>query len=144
MSFRFVRSPVAPKITMAQGGAGRAFPSSTFSKDSFATGVLMATFPFAGLESALGRMLDVAAELVAHRGEHLVAEGVLLARAEAVEERRGENVDGHGFLDGGLHRPPPLAGIFHGTGELFQIGAFGERARRQVEQPRGDDAAAPP
>src|SRR4051812_313819 len=144
MSLRFVRSPVAPKMTMAQGGAGRAFSSSTRSRVSFATGEVMATFPFRSALRRVGRMLDVAAELVAHSGEHLVAEGVLLARAEAVEQRRRENVDGYGFLDGGLHRPSPFARIFHGARELRKLGALGEGARRQVEQPRRDDAATPP
>ena len=40
---------------------------------------------------ASGRPFDVAAELVAHRGEHLFGERVLLPRAEARVERRGQS-----------------------------------------------------
>src|SRR5436309_10031204 len=136
MSLRFVRSPVAPKITMAHGGAGRAFDSSVLSNVSLATGEVMA--------STLGGVLDVAAELVAHGREHLVTEGVILAGAETIEQRRGEDVDRHRLLDGGLERPPPFARVLDLARELRKLGALGEGARRQVEQPRGDDAAAPP
>ena len=56
-------------------------------------------------------LLDVAAEAVAHGGEHLVLELVLAARGEALEERRGQHVRRHALVDGGLHRPAALARV---------------------------------
>ena len=72
--------------------------------------------------------LDVAAELVAHRREQLVAEGVLLARAEAGEQRGGEHVGRHRLLDrrlrssSGLRRNPSTQPV-----NSLEVGVLGER-----------------
>src|SRR5206468_10648611 len=49
-------------------------------------------------------------EALAHRGEDLFGEGVLLARAEAHVQRRTEHVRRNGFLDCGEQRPATFAG----------------------------------
>src|SRR6266511_1771488 len=88
--------------------------------------------------------LRVAAELPAHRREELLAEGARLARAEARVERRGQHRRRHRLRDRRVHGPAPLAGVVHRPGEALEARVRGERRRGEVEQPGGDDAAAPP
>src|ERR1700740_1867062 len=112
MSLRLVRSPEAPKRTSTHGGAGwgSAWASSWGCEGAgsdmgsplagFAVGV-RGGGKRRGRDSAARRPFDVAAELLAHGGEHLLAEGVLLAGAEAREERRREHVGRHRLLERG-------------------------------------------
>ena len=65
-------------------------------------------------------LFDVAAELLAHGGEHLFGKGVILAGTEADVKRGGQNVGGNGFFDGGLNGPAAFAGILHETGVAFE------------------------
>ena len=74
--------------------------------------------------------LLVAAEFVAHRGQHLVGEVGLAARAEAFVQRGAEDRGRHDFVDGGRDRPAPLARIGHAAGEARQVRAL-RRARRR-------------
>ena len=66
------------------------------------------------------------------------------ARLEARVQRRGEHVRRHALLDGGLDRPAALAGIGDPSGEARQRRILRQRLGRQIQQPRGDDAAAAP
>src|SRR5579883_3574420 len=84
------------------------------------------------------------AKLVAHGREQLVREVRLAARSEPLVERRREHMSRHALVDGGLDRPPPLTGIGHPSAELRQGGILDQGRGLQVEQPRCDDAAAPP
>ena len=86
----------------------------------------------------------MAAEFVAHGGEESVGVRALAAGREAAEEGGAEDRDGDAFVDGGEHGPAALAGVGDAAGEVVEVGVLRERVRRQVEQPRGDDAAAPP
>src|SRR6185312_11865830 len=88
--------------------------------------------------------LDVPTEAEAHGREHLFAEGVLLPRAESGIERRGEHIRRDRFLDRGLDRPAPLAGILDEAGEVLQLGILRQRGGAEIEQPGRDDTAAPP
>src|SRR2546428_1970377 len=93
---------------------------------------------------ATGGLLDVAAELVAHRREHLLRKGVPLARAEARIEGSGEDVAGDGLLDRRHDRPPPLAGVRDDARIVRERRVLGQRLRREVEEPGADDGAAAP
>jgi hypothetical protein len=52
---------------------------------------------------------NVTAETEANGWPHLFAEGVILSRAEAGEQRRGDHIGRDGFLDYGFDRPADLA-----------------------------------
>src|SRR5437868_6456181 len=114
MSLRAVRSPVAPKITMMQGLAGFAprpvRPNSSF---TFRLRTVSVMLLFRSLRS--GRF-NVAAELLPHCRQNLFREGVLLARAEADIERRGQHVGRNGFVDSSVDGPAAFPGILHEAG----------------------------
>src|SRR5436853_4403797 len=59
-------------------------------------------------------------------------------------EGGAEHVGGDGFINGGLDGPAAFAGIGDLAGELRQGRVVEQGGGGQVEQPRGDDAAAPP
>src|SRR5438445_202903 len=61
--------------------------------------------------SPLGFAYRVAAEGVAQRSQHLLAERLLLTRTEAGVERRGQHQGRHVLLDRVEHRPATLAGV---------------------------------
>ena len=79
-----------------------------------------------------GALLNVAAELFAHCGQHFFREGVLLAGAEAGEEGGGEDVGGHSFLQCGLNGPTAFAGVLNVAGEFREARVFGERECAQI------------
>src|SRR5687768_2929697 len=93
---------------------------------------------------ASARGLDMAAELGAERRQDLFRERVILPRAEALEERRREHVGRHRLFDRGLDGPAPFTRVGDVADEPRQLGIGGKCARGQIEQPRADDAAAPP
>src|ERR1035438_3111624 len=65
-----------------------------------------------GLERLFYRfLLEMAAELEAHRGEHLVLEIRLAARTESRIERRRQDRRGDGFVDRRFDRPASFARI---------------------------------
>src|SRR5688572_28296660 len=88
--------------------------------------------------------LDMAAELRPQRRQQFFREGVVAARPEPRVQRGGERVGRHLFLDGCRHGPAPLARVGDASLEALEVRIFTERARRQIQQPRADDAAAPP
>src|SRR5215208_698920 len=90
------------------------------------------------------RLLDMPAKLIAHGREQLVGKIRLAARAEPLVERRRQDMRRHALVDRRLDRPAALAGIGHPAGELGQVRILDQRRGLQVEQPRGNDAAAPP
>src|SRR5579883_193541 len=122
-SNRRVRSPVTPKITSAQGGAGAARIAS-------------------GLEdertSAMGFgawRLDMAAELLSHSRQQLLGEGMLPARSEASVERCGDHVGGYRLLDRGHDRPAAFAGVRNVAGECMKVRVLRQCRGAEVEQP---------
>src|SRR5262249_42169661 len=89
-------------------------------------------------------LLEMAAELEAHGGEQAVLELRLAGRAEAFEERGGEDVRRHALVDRRVERPSPLAGVGDPAGEALEARIARQRGGGEIEQPRGDDAAAAP
>jgi hypothetical protein len=55
-----------------------------------------------------------------------------------------QNVGRHGFLDRCFDCPAALARILDIAGEVLELAVLGERRGREIEQPRGHDAAAAP
>ena len=79
-----------------------------------------------------------------HGGEDAIGEVIGAARAESFEQRRAEHARGHALVDRGLERPAALARVRHPAREVAEFLAFEQCLRRQVEEPRGDDAPASP
>ena len=65
------------------------------------------------------------------------------ARGESLVERGGEHRHGHGFVNRRLDGPAPFAGVRNPPGESSSSGPW-QGGCSQVQQPRGDHAAAPP
>ena len=86
----------------------------------------------------------MAAELLAHRREDPIAEVALATGREAFEEGGGEDVGRHRLVDGRQGRPPALARIRDPPREALQLRITVQGVSREVEQPQGDHAAAPP
>src|SRR5260370_25755003 len=108
-SLRAVRSPVAPKMTMAQGPlwggpacAGCAICSNA--SNSFSScGILL----LLRLRGSFRRLLqlNMAPELLAHGAQQLFRETVLLARAEPRVQRGRQHVRRYGFIQRSLNGP---------------------------------------
>src|SRR3954464_15372502 len=86
-------------------------------------------------------LLLMSSELLTQGGEQLVGEVGLAARAEALVQRRREDVRGHALLDRGERRPAPLPRVRDAAGKAPDVGILLQRGSRQVEQPRLDHAA---
>src|SRR5215468_9038637 len=99
--FLYARSPVAPKNTSASEWGLLIVKSSV-------------------LRLVARALLEMPAELVAHRREQLVSEVGLAARAETLVEGGRQDVSRHGLVDRGLDRPAPFSGVRHAPGELRQ------------------------
>ena len=80
----------------------------------------------------------MAAERIAHRGEHTVSELGFSTRGETVEERRGEDRNGDALLDRGLQGPAALAGVADAAGVVLEHRRLVQRLRGEVEEPGGD------
>ena len=93
---------------------------------------------------SLRRLLVVPAELEAHGRQQLVLEVRLAARREPLVEGGREDLGRDPLVDGRQDGPAPLAGVGDPPREPREVRRLEQRDRRQVEQPRGDDAAAPP
>src|SRR5215468_3568242 len=117
--FLYARSPVAPKNTRASECISLIVPS-------------------------LRNLFEMATESESHRREELVLIIGVTARGEAFIERSGENRSWDGLVDGSLDGPSAFTGVGHTAGELFEFRIFDQSRRRQIEQPRGDNAASPP
>ena len=66
-----------------------------------------------GLSRRIGMLLRflVAAETVAHRGQNLLREGMVPARAESGEQGRRQHLGRHGLVDRRVDGPAAFAGI---------------------------------
>src|SRR5919204_66893 len=166
ISFLRVRSPVAPKMTIAHGSGVRARRSpsrSGFSTRSRSSELIAAlgplvvgarALPAVGLEDVVaarrrrlgrGALDGMTAELIAQCGGDLHRVRVILPRSEPREERVRQGGRGHGVCDRLRDRPAALAGILDVTFDAGEVGAFGlERALGQLQQPRPHDAAVIP
>ena len=80
--------------------------------------------------SPLTALLGVAAELLAHRGEHLVGEVVEVAGREARVERAREHRRRHALLDRRDRGPATLAGVRDPALEVVERRATGAAPRR--------------
>src|SRR5512143_1594127 len=122
MTSRWVRSPVAPKMTKAQFSGFLCSCGSCVT--SRLSSLLNSGLAFR-LRCGLWLRLLVAAKTGTHRRENLFGEGMVLARAEAGEQRRGQHFRRHRFVDRRVHGPASLAGIFHEAGIFRQRRAVG-------------------
>src|SRR5258708_25672846 len=126
ISFLRVRSPDAPKITIAVGTTPRSLrtPSrSGLGGGSLARAISVASAAY-GLAGTLG--LDrVAAELVAQGGDHLGAVGVVLTGGEAHQQGHRDHRGGHTLIDRRLHAPATLARVLDVAPDIGQVGALG-------------------
>src|SRR5215471_12997912 len=86
----------------------------------------------------------MSAEAFAHSRQDFLPKRVLTTRPKPRKKRRRENVDRYGFIDCRLHSPPAFAGILDETGISIETRICHESRRSKVEEPGGDDAAAPP
>src|SRR5262245_25771901 len=82
-SLRFARSPAAPKMTITAGPTGRANGFTRSRSGPTSTRTVSALIGWLLLPRRRSGRLDVPAELLAHRREHLLREALVLARAEA-------------------------------------------------------------
>ena len=73
-----------------------------------------------------------AAELVSHGGDGLHGRRLLLAGHESGEQRRRDGRHRDGMVDGGLHRPPALAGIGRLGRDVGEAGALLQPPHQQV------------
>src|SRR5689334_14420066 len=87
---------------------------------------------------------DMAAELRTERGEQLFREGVIAPRSEPRVQRCCQHVGRHFFLDGRVNSPSAFTRVGDLADKLRKLRIRGERKRGEIEQPRTDDAAAPP
>src|SRR5258708_792299 len=81
------------------------------------------SYPFCD-KLRLGGFLEMPAEFVAHGREHPVRKIRLAARAEPFIKGRRQHMGRDPFIDGGLDRPPALAGVGHAARELRQGGVL--------------------
>src|SRR5579859_3627649 len=95
-------------------------------------------------DPSAGRLLLVAAELLAHRGEHLVGELTEALRRETRLQSRRQHGRWDALVDGSDRGPPTLAGIRDPAGETLERGRLEQRRCAEVQQPRCDDAPPPP
>src|SRR6056297_1782226 len=97
-----------------------------------------------GEEGRSALLLEVTAELVAHRREELVPVLGLAAGGEPIVEGGTQHGGGDAFLDGGLERPATLAGVGDPATEVGEVVIFVEGLGGEVEQPGPDHGTAPP
>src|SRR6202035_99354 len=139
ISLRLVRSPPAPKMTITQGSAGRAvrLVCGATRVSAWAMNVSSSKKRYASLCSFfLGNAcFYVSAEFLAHGGEHLLRESVLLSRTEASEKRCRKHIDRDSFIDRRLNRPPPFSGVLNKSRVLRERGIFRQCHRREIKQP---------
>src|ERR1700731_3080425 len=90
------------------------------------------------------RFFQVAAKLKTHGRHQLVGEIGLATRSEAFVKRGGQYMRGYAFIDGGIDGPASFAGVRGRAPKVGNSGVLIGRAAGRVEQPRADDAAAPP
>src|SRR5260370_13537003 len=84
------------------------------------------------------------AELVAQRGDYLVAEGLLLTGAEPREQRQRDDRRRHVQTHRLFNSPASLARILHIAANRGQLVVTRERPLRQLVQPGAHHAAVIP
>src|ERR1700722_3027154 len=90
------------------------------------------------------RLLDMPAELIAHRRQDFDLEFRVAARAEALIQRRREHGNGHALVDARLDGPAAFARIGDTALELLELRIRRQTVCREIKQPGSDDAAAAP
>src|SRR5687767_7660769 len=146
MSFRWVRSPLAPKTTNVQGSAERSvtLPSRRGLGAVSSWAPAPASGVIAGQPPRSRRLHGVAAEFVPQGGEELPREGRRLARPEASLEGQRQDRRGDGALHRLDHGPASFSGVLDVVLHAVEAGVFPERLGREVEKPRADHAPVPP
>src|SRR3974377_947310 len=91
-----------------------------------------------------GSLLHMSAKFITHRGEKLVGKFRFTAGTESLVECSGQYVRGLRLVDRGLDRPAPFAGIGDAAGKFRESGVVEQGDGREIQQPRGNDAAAAP
>src|SRR2546423_10989507 len=133
MSLRCARSPDPPKMTIVEGSGIR--ESRSPSRSGLSVEVA----------SALVLLHGVTAELIAERGRDLHRVAVFLPGHEPREEGVRDGGHGHAVGHGLEHGPTALARVLDPAPDVLQVAPFLlERALRELEQPRPDDAALEP
>ena len=79
-----------------------------------------------------------------HRREELIGVVVRAARAEPGKQGRAQDRRRNPLVDGRGDRPSAFARVRDPARKLGELGTMQQGLGRQVEQPRGDDAPAPP
>src|SRR5829696_9959438 len=167
MTFRWARSPVAPKRTSIDGSGTRSRrnPARRSFVSGLGRGAGRAGIGWSGGAStgagSLGLTLGgrrvvatirpllgldfVTAELVAERGEHLGAVGILLARTETSQQGERDDRSGDVMVDGLLDGPAPLAGVGHVAPDVLEVGTIRlECPSGELEEPRPHHRALHP
>src|SRR6267143_2061160 len=84
------------------------------------------------------------AELIAKRREHPFGEWIVLSGSQAREQGGGDDRQRYRSFNRVLHGPAAFSRILDVRFETREVGVFGERACRELEQPGSDDAAVVP
>src|SRR5262245_32533021 len=135
------REATAARASSAVNAAAARATASASARASILTAIAP---PGSARRASCRRLFEMTAEFVPHGRQQLVAEVRLAARAEALVQGGGQDRDRHRLVDGRSDRPPPLAGIGHAPLEALELRVLDECGGRQVEEPRGNDAAASP
>src|SRR3954447_22884704 len=138
-SFRFARSPLAPKMTIVVGWTGSRSRPSTSGLSCWPCSSCCRSSSTVAMASAprlLGGLHRVPAELVAQRGAYLRRVRLVLAGHEAHHQRKRDDRRRHAAVDRLEHRPAALAGVVHVAADVVEVVALLlERGLRQLEQP---------
>src|ERR1700761_731031 len=85
----------------------------------------------AGVRLFASRLLQMAAELEAHRREQLVLVVGLTARKKSFVKRGAQHWDWHAFVDSSLDCPPAFTGVGNAAGKVGERRIFAQRCSRQ-------------
>src|SRR6266481_385353 len=131
-------------MTMTQGPVWRGFAAILSSSADSSFSICGMVISRSGNAFFLLCQLNVAAEFLAHGAQELFRKGVLLAGAEAGEQRRRQNIDRHGLFEGRCNGPASFARILNKAGVTGERGIFRQGHGGKIQQPGGNYAAPPP